>query len=224
MTTKGDTISRIRNSVKAINQDAFITDRYIYALVLKYGKLFIKRLDDSMKLGKYRSLFETIPSMELEEVSTIEACCADIKTCCTVRRTKDKLPDSFEGAMGPILRTVSSIDGSQLLFPTYPSIYARMTNSTNFKYNKNLYYWIKDGRLVSPSVEWEAITIEGLWVDSIEMYKCDGDPCLAKQDEPTAIPEFLFADIEKSVITELLGIAQIPQEPQQADNISKFKN
>lgn len=224
MTTKGDTISRIRNSVKAINQDAFVTDRYIYALVLKHAKLFIKRMDDSMKLGKYRSLFETIPGFELEEVSTIQACCAEIKTCCTVRRTKERLPQSFEGAMGPILRTVSSIDGSQLLIPTYPAIYARMSNSTNFKYNKNLYYWVEDGYLISPSVEWEAINVEGLWVDSIEMYKCDGDPCLTKQEEPTAIPEFLFSDIEKFVVADLLQQAQIPQEPAQSDNISKYKN
>jgi len=223
--TKGDSISRIRRSIKATTQEAFVTDRYIYSVLLKYAKLFVKRMDDSMKLGKYQSLFEPIPCFEMIEVSTVEACCIDIKTCDTIRRSKYKLPDTFEGAMGPILGAVSSIDGSQLLVRTYPPIYTRMTNTTTFKYNKTLYYWVFDGYLWSPSIEWDAVTVEGLWIDSIEMYKpCPDDVCIVRQDEPTHIPEYLMPDIEQQVRNEILTLIQIPQEPQIADNINKLKN
>lgn len=222
--TKGDSISRIRKSVKATTQEAFVTDRYIYSVLLKYAKLFIKRMDDSWRLGKYQSLFETIPCMEMIEVSKIEACCVDIKTCNTVRRSKEKLPSTFEGSTGPILRTVSSIDGSQLLFRTYPSTYTRMANTTNFKYNKALYYWILNGYLYSPSIGWDGISIEGLWTDSIEMFKCDPECCISKQDEPTNIPEYLMPDIEQQVRNEIFALLQIPQEPQIADNVNKLKN
>jgi len=222
--TKGETISRIRNSVKAISQEAFVTDRYIYSVVLKYAKLFIKRLDDTMKMARYQSLFDTIPCFDMIAVSTIEACCVEIKTCCTVQRSKDRLPPTFEGGMGPILRTVSSIDGSQVLRRTYPSIYVEMANTPNFRYNKTLYYWILDGYIYSPSIEWEGLSVEGLFQDSLTMYKCAPDCCLAKQDEATNIPDFLLSEIEQQVRNEILTLLQIPADPQVADGISKFKN
>lgn len=221
---KGDTISRLRDAVKATNQDAFITDRFIYSLALKYAKLYIKREDDKMKLGKYRGLFETIPCMELEEVSTIDPCCAEILTCCTIRRTKQPLPPLIEGSFGVMFGLISSIDGSKIFKQTIPSVYVRMLNTTSFRYNKELYYWYDGGYLYFPNIEWDAVSVEGLWEDGIQMFLCDGDKCLAKQNEPTAIPEFLFPEIENNVKQELLTLIQIPKEPAVSDNQSKFKN
>lgn len=223
-TTKGDTISRVRESVKAVSQDAFITDRYLYSLILKHAKLYIKREDDKMKLVKYDGLFETIPCMPLEEVSTIDPCCMEILTCCTVRRTKDKVPPVIEGSFGAMFGLITSIDGSQVLKQTMSSTYARMVKTTTFKYNKEKYYWYTDGYLYFPNIEWDAVSVQGLWEDGIEMFKCDGDKCLAKQDEKTSIPEFLFAEIENNVKQELLTMIQIPKEPAVSDNQSKLKN
>ena len=37
-TTIGDVISRMRTQIKAVRQDAFLTDRAIYAFILKHAK------------------------------------------------------------------------------------------------------------------------------------------------------------------------------------------
>lgn len=224
MTTKGDTISRLRNMVKAANQDAFITDRYLYSMALKYAKLFIQRLDSANKLARYRNIFEPFPCVDLIEVSLTEACCSNIKTCCTVMRTKDKLPALLEGSFGPLLRLITSIDGSQIIQLTYPDQYVRMTNTTNFKYNKSHYCWFLDGYLYFPDILWEGVTVHGLWEDSVNLYKCCGDPCIKKQDENTNIPEFMFVDIEAAVKNDLLTELQIPKEVAASDNQSKLKN
>lgn len=223
-TKKGETISRLRDAVKGASQDAFLTDRFIYSLALKYAKLYIKREDDKMMLAKYKGLFETIPCMELEEVSTIDPCCAEILTCCTVRRTKERVPPLIEGSFGAIFGLISSIDGSQILNQTYSSTYTRMTKSTSFKYNKELYYFFDDGYLYFPNIEWDAVAVEGLWEDGIQMFLCDGDKCLPKQDEQTSIPEFLFAEIENNVKQELLTMMQIPKQTAVSDNQSTLKN
>ncbi len=157
---KGDTISRLRESVKAVNQDAFLTDRYLYSVALKYAKLYIKREDDKMRLAKYQGLFETIPCMELEEVSSIDPCCGHLITCCTIRKTKEKLPPLIEGTFGVILGVVSSIDGSQEVLRTFSSTYTRMLNTSNFKYNKTLYYWYEGGYLYFPNIDWETVSVE----------------------------------------------------------------
>jgi hypothetical protein len=149
-TTIGDTISRVRNIVKGVKEDAFLTDRFIYSLILKYAKLYIRRQDNENKIMRFQSLFEPLPCVELVEVDKIEACCSGIKSKCIIMRTKDRLPTVLEGSFGPLFRTISSIDGSEVIYKTYPSIFTNMTNSTSFKYNKTKYYWYLDGYPLFP--------------------------------------------------------------------------
>jgi len=110
MTTIGESISRVRNLVKAAKQDAFMTDRFIYSLIVKYAKLLIKRQDALNVRLKFASLFRTLPCVELIETDRVEACCGTLPDTCKVMRTKEKIPAPFEGAYGAFIRTVSSIE------------------------------------------------------------------------------------------------------------------
>lgn len=208
MTTIGDTVSRVRNIIKAVKEDAFLTDRFLYALILKYAKLYIRRQDNENKIMRFQSLFEPLPCVELVEVDKIEACCSGIKSKCIIMRTKDRLPTVLEGAFGPLFRSVSSIDGSVQIYKTYPATYTEMTNTTTFKYNTKKYYWYLDGYLYFPNMLWESVRIEGLWEGSIAYLKCDGDVCKGRQEDATHIPEYLFAEIEQAVLKDLgIGIS-----------------
>jgi len=208
MSTKiGYTVSRVRNTLKAVKEDAFLTDRFIYSVVSKYAKLYIKRQDNLNKLLRFKSFFRTLPCVPLIEVDKIEACCAGIKSGCTIMRTKDKLPSPFEGPYGPMFRTVSSIDGSQEIIQTEPGTYTSMTKTTTFKYNKNKYYWYLDGYMYFPNIEWDAVKIEGIWEDSIEERDC-----ILRQDQESNIPDDLFAEIEQQVLQELTMSIQIPAD------------
>jgi len=217
-----DTISRLRNVVKGTKQDAFLTDRFLYALAIKYAKLYLKRLDDQNKIMRFQSLFVTLPCVELEEVDKVAACCSGIKSGCIIKRTIEPLPDVFEGTYGPLFRTISSIDGSFICTKTNPATFTDIANSTSYKYNKDVYYWFLEGRLYFPNIEWDAVKVELLPENSIEQYLCCGAPCKLAQEEQTHIPEYLFAEIEKNVKDDLLNIIQIPKEAP-ADNISALK-
>ena len=48
MTTIGESISRVRNALKAVKEDAFLTDRQIYFVISKYGKTLLKREDNNL--------------------------------------------------------------------------------------------------------------------------------------------------------------------------------
>jgi len=206
-TTIGYTVSRVRNTLKAVKEDAFLTDRFIYSVVSKFAKLFIKRQDNINKLLRFKSFFKPLPCVELIEVDKIEACCAGIKSGCTIMRTKDKLPSPFEGPFGPMFRTVSSIDGSKEIYQTEPGTYTSMTKTTTFKYNKNKYYWYLDGYMYFPNIEWDAVRIEGIWEDSTEERDC-----ILRQDQESNIPDDLFAEIEQQVLNELTMSLQIPAD------------
>ena len=115
MTTIGEAISRVRNTLKAVKEDAFLTDRNIYFSILKYGKTLLKREDNQYRLMKISSLFSVLPYLELIDVDKVDAGCVGVYSECYFKRTKDKIPQMFEGAFGPVIRTASSIDSSTLL-------------------------------------------------------------------------------------------------------------
>ena len=112
MRTKGEVVNSLKNIIKANKQEAFLTDRFIYNLFIKYAKLLIRRQDSSNKLMKFNPIFQTIDYIELIEVDKVQASCAGIKSNKTIKRTKDRLPDFFEGYWGALIRAVTSIDAS----------------------------------------------------------------------------------------------------------------
>jgi len=213
MTTIGEAISRVRTALKAVKEDPFLTDRNIYFSIIKYGKSLLKREDNQNKLMKISSLFSYLPYMELIDVDKVEAGCVGVYSECYFKRTKDKLPDVFTGAFGPIFRTVSSIDGTIKVFRTEPGTFALMTRTTNFKYNKRKYFWFQNGYLYLPNVEWDAIKIEAIFEGSTGDFQCNPeDQCVAKQNQNLALPEYLFSEIEQFVIQELAMTLKVPTD------------
>ena len=213
MTTIGEVISRVRNQVKAETQDAFVTDRYIYSLILKYAQLFMRRQDSANKLMKFNAIWKLLPFIELIEVDKVEAQCTGIASGCTIKRTLHRLPNMIEGYWGPLIRTVSSIDGSIELQPTQPGTYVSMTKTTSFKYNKRKYFWYLDGYLYLPNVEWDAIRLEGVFDDDISEWLCDSsDKCKARYEQELYIPDALLAEIENQVLTVMINGIRIPSD------------
>jgi hypothetical protein len=213
MTTIGEVVSRIRLAIKAENEDAFITDRYLYSLILKYGQLLMRRQDHANKLMKFNSVWQSLPFVELIDVDKIEAKCAGIQSGCTIKRTKEKLPTFMEGYWGPLIRTVSSIDTSIEVQPTNPGTYTSMTKTTSHKYNKTKYFWWLNDYIYIPNVEWDAIKLEGIFEGDISGWSCDlDDDCIPRYKQRIYIPEFLYAEIETQVLNQLMNSMKTPSE------------
>ena len=167
MTTIGQVVSRVRESIKAEVQDSFVTDRYLYSLIIKYGQLLMRRQDNANKLMKFNSVWQTLDFVDLIDVDKIESDCCGIKSDCTIKRTRLKLPAFLEGYWGLLIRTVSSIDGSIECQPTSPGSYTSMTKTTSHKYNKTIYFWWLNDYIYMPNVDWEAFKLEGIFEGDI---------------------------------------------------------
>jgi hypothetical protein len=222
-TTVRDSISRVRNVLKAVKEDPFLTDRFIYSQIMKYAKTLIKRDDQMNSIYKYTSLFKEIPCVELIDVDRVEACCTGIRTGCTFKRTKDKLPTLSDWDSGPVIKAVTSLDYSKEAVQTQPTIFTDLTKGSGFKYNKNKYYWYLDGHIYLPNVEWEAIRIQAIFDDDISSSLCNvdcEDACISEQDREFAIPEHLFSEVEQMVLQQILTAGQIPPDgPDDSQNI-----
>ena len=210
MTTIGETISRVRNTLKAVKEDAFLTDRIIYSSLLKYAQTLIKREDNQFRLMKISSLFRVLPYIELIDVDKVEAGCLGIYSGCYFKRSKEKIPGILNGMFGPIIRTTSSIDGTIEMFRTDPGTWVSMTRTTTWKYNRNFYFWYLDGYIYCPNVDWEAIRMEAIFEGTLET--CNTKECETRQNEPFSLPEYLFSEVEQFVIKELTMTISIPTD------------
>lgn len=215
-TTIGDFVSRVRNQIKSVNQDAFITDRLIYSIGLKHAAWLLKREDRTYKLMRFSSVIDSLDYVELTEVDQIEAHCTGLKSECTIKRSKDKLPIFMEGYWGPLIRVITSIDNSQRIEPTTPSNYVKIANSKNFKYNKTLYYWFISDYFYFPNIDWDAVRIEAICQEDISKYKCQDckeDKCLVRQDQPFNVPNYLLGELEQNVLKDMGMRMQYPTDP-----------
>jgi hypothetical protein len=211
MTTIGEAVSRVRNTLKAVKEDPFLTDRVIYSSLIKYGQTLLKREDNQFKLMKISSIFQVLPYLELIDVDKVEAGCYGVYSGCYFKRTKEKLPTILEGTFGPIIRTVSSIDGTIEMFRTDPGTWVSMTKTTTFKYNTRKYFWYLDGYLYSPNIDWEALRMEAIFQGVTD--PCDEkEQCEIAQNKLLTIPEYLFSEVEQFVIKELSMSLSVPSD------------
>jgi hypothetical protein len=212
-TTIGNIISRVRTQVKGVKQDPLLTDRVVYSFILKHAKWLLKREDSKNTLLGYSGIAQTLDFVELIEVDKVEASCTGLSSDCKIKRTKEKMPIFMQGYYGPLIRSVSSLDGSQELNPTNPSTYLAMSKSKNFKYNKTKYYWYLNDYLYFPDLQWDAVRIEGIFEDDIVSFICsDKEECRLKSDLPFNVPDYLHAELESNVFKDLAGMMQIPAD------------
>ena len=212
MSNIGEAISRVRNVLKAVKKDPFITDRFIFSMIMKHAQFLMRQQDTLNQLLKFQSFFKTLPCIDLIEVDKIEACC-EVTSGVTIRRTKDKIPTLLEAVFGPLFRSVTSIDGSEEFYRIEPSQYKTINKTSGAKYNKKKYYWYLNDYLYFPNVSWDAVLVEGIFEDDISGFTCEEDKCKPRQDQNFQIPDYLFAQIEQNVIKEMTLSAQIPQDP-----------
>lgn len=214
--TIGESVSRVRNVLKSVKEDPFITDRFIYSIIIKYAKTLIKRDSKLENFFKNESLFKELPCVELIDVDKVDACCTSIKTKCFFKRSKDKLPKIQSITSGPIIKSVSTLDYSERAVRTQPQLYTNLTNTSGFKYNNKKYYWIVNDYLYIPNVEWEAIRIQAMFDEDINSEICslgeDANNCTPEQDRELAIPEHLFSEIEQMVLNEILTAGRVPSD------------
>ena len=215
-TTIGEVVSRVRNQIKAVRQDAFLTDRFIYSIVSKHAKWLMKREDSKNNLLRFNSIMQTLDKVELIEIDRIEAGCINLSTNIKIMRTKNTIPVFMQGYWGPLIRQITSVDGQIDFQPIAPTQYAIISQSKNFKYNKTYYYWYLNDNLYFPNIQWQYVRIEGVFEDDIAAYKCsdckNNYNCVVRQDQTFSVPDYLFGEIETNVLKDLSVMVQFPTD------------
>jgi hypothetical protein len=227
----GDITSRIRGLIKAVRQDSFLTDRQIYSIFKKHAAMSIKRLDEKKRLTAFASIFETLDFVKLKVIDKVEAsaCGVGPKSYATMSVTCLPIPVFTEGIYGPMIRSITSLDGSEILKLTTPDEYNYIANSKNFKYNTLKYCWYINDRIYFPNLEtedglpWPAVRMEAMVEEDISAFKCDYDQkCKPRQCHSLNIPDFIVAEIEGAVLKDLTFMLQAPEDDKH-DNVNQLR-
>lgn len=217
----GDVTNQIRNLLKANKQSSFLTDREIYLLFKKHSAVLMRRLDERGKLTAFSSVFETLDYVELCEVDKAEASECDIvpKSYATFRKTKQQMPMFTEGVFGPMVNSITSIDGATIYkLIRNGDIYNMAMKTSTAKYNKTAYCWYLNDRLYFPNTNAPAVRIEGIFEDDISAFKCCyEDRCKRRQDQSLNVPDFILSEAISMLLKEFMGTQA---NPALADNLN----
>ncbi len=205
-TTIRQYISEVRGDLKMNNADNRLADRHIYLQMLRVRPLLLKQ--SKQWLMGVTEIFQTIPD-------TVEAC--GIKTNCTIKRSKEKLPEILEDYQGPIIKLLTSIDGYDRLRYITASSYIRKREKKTFKYDKTLYFWFKNGYLYFPNVEWDKVSIEAYllqdYVDPCNEEEVRLSLCKDYQENLFRLPDALQSPLVALTIERLIKTySQLPQD------------
>lgn len=213
ITTIGEIVSRVKRPLKANVLDAFVTDRYVYSLLMKHGRMMIRRQDAGNKVMSFEPIFQPLEIVQLIDVDKVQAHCIGLSSDCEIKRTERRLPEILEGYNGPLIREITSLDGSERFEKTTPTNYLSLTRQKNFKYNKKRYFWFLDGHLFFPNLDWEVVSLVAAFENDVTKYSCNcTDYCVPKQDQRFFIPEYMHSDLEKLVKQDFATELQIPSD------------
>src|SRR5688572_20690325 len=149
MSTNRSIINTFRKMIQERTADSTYTNRDLYNVLMPHARWLIKREIHSGRIYNNNSFFQTLGCVPVDEVSTIDPCCP-VKVNCKIYRTRDKLPETWIDSNGPVLRSVTSVDGSTDFFMISPTNWQNKKNDPYQKQSSLKYVFPGDGYLWFP--------------------------------------------------------------------------
>lgn len=227
--TKRQAIESFRQQLKERNADSNFTNQFLYNELLKQAKWLIKREVSGGRIYTNNSFFQSLRCIEVIEVPAIDNCCP-VPTNCITYRTKNKLPEAWIDNSGPILKSITSVDGSTEFFYTSSSTWLSKKNDPYQKMGKVKYAFFADNYLWFPIHNPHRISIEGYFIDEVrELDECNEcqdkkGECIRFLDTPFMLPGWLEAEMFAKALQQMMQATMRLQEDEQIDKNPNRKN
>lgn len=178
--TNEELVSRIVNSIKALNKDEHISRRYILRTARNKAKFFMSQKLRDISLFREDNLFTSINCFELKPDEIVRCNVVEFRRCHSLMKSKCKLPDLIYSKYGNSIDSIVTIDGMTEFLPIDLTQYRLNQKRQYSNFVKQNYFYIQDGYLYLPDCEIEAvdivlITTEPELVDEISTCNCNKD-------------------------------------------------
>jgi hypothetical protein len=225
MSTIRQITDSLRNKLRERNADTDYTNQFLYQTAIEHAKWLIKREISAGRIYKNVTFFQTLSCQSVIETSTIDNCCP-IKTDCKIYRTKDKLPEVWIDADGPILKNITSVDGTTDFQTTTPTTWQSKRNDPYNRLSKQKYSFYSDGYLWFPENNPHKVNILGFFTEDIShLNGCsDNEECVRYMDTKFLVPDWILAECIAKSIELLVGVTSKLQNDNQIDKNDTRKN
>jgi hypothetical protein len=225
MSTKRQLIESLRKKIQERNADSNFTNKDLYQTLLEQTKWLIKREINSGRIYKNVAFFQTLFCQDVIEVPTIDPCCP-VKTNCKIYRTKCKIPDFWIDEDGPIMKSITSVDGTTYFEMTTPTTWQSKRIDPYNRKSKQMYAFYSDGYFWFPEHNPHKINILGFWTDDVsDRNGCaENPPCVRFLDTKFTIPDWLEGELIAKSLEILAGVTKRLPEDEQIDKNTTRKN
>lgn len=226
--TNREAINQFRREVNERNADSTFTNKDLYTVLMKQAPWLISREAEAGRILTNQSLFQTLRARDVVEVSAVPSCLS-IRTNCKIYRTKHKVPEMWTDNSGPIIRRVTSIDGSTSFFPITILSWEDIQKDPYEQYSDVKYVFFSDGYFWFPKYNPNKANFECYFKNDIslvneECSECDSEKdCVKFLDTEFKVPEKLLAELFSYALKELLPSKQM-QDDNQIDKNPTRKN
>lgn len=211
--TNGELVSRVVNDLKAYTKDSHVSKRWIINIAKnKAAWLLAQRLGDKTVV-KEDNLYTTLKCFELCEDNIIDCNIVEFKSCKSLMKSTEKLPEMVYSRLGPAISSVVSLDG-KVYHPTSLKRYD-VEKNRNTVGKKRLYY-VSDGYLYLPDSTTEVVNITLMALDKSEVDKVSGcsdcDECESYWDKEFVVSDKLIEYVIIDTIKEAASTLGIPED------------
>lgn len=226
MTTIGEVVSRIRNSIKEVSDDSVFSNRYLWNVYETALKQLIKQESHSGNIYTQSDVWVPI-CIEMEPVDSIYCNCFCLPNNVTVYRSTRKLPRFLESNDGIVYRWLATPDLSRTFVIVSPAQYQWRAK---FKYKRESYAFIHDGYLYTPDKEFPLLSLAAFFTEDISSFVCGSTQkntteetkyssdqgsttdCATRLSAKVQIPDYLERAAIELVRAEVLPATQLKQD------------
>lgn len=209
--TIGEIVQRVISLYsKGVSTDECrLTPRHVYSKMLTArSKLLILKHNKKQKLSMWD--YQSLECIKLIKAKRHECSCIDFG--CDILRSECKIPQPIVGLYGPLIHSVTSIDGSVVFSE---NLWGTQKYSSGNKYtsNKPFYMWKNGYIYIAGLNKLGAITIVGVFEDPIKVDNfsctvCDKDDvldlCASPLDKEFPIEDSLLDTLIELCVQELV--------------------
>ncbi len=210
-------VARINGKMRANNIDDWFSPKYLLYLAIDVTGDFLRKQSDRARLLRETEGWAEIENIPMTPVPVSE-CGLDTTLCTKLMRSKDKLPETFTGVFGNIIKHVASLNFGTIYEPVTPKDWKNI-QKRQFKGGTLYYFWI-NGYLYIPNSK-----VENIRVDAFFKYKweaeamnqkncpdCTKNKCIKPLDSDFVCPENLINDVINQTFIQVAESYKLPQD------------
>lgn len=203
-------VSRVGNSLRAINKDAHISRRYILKVGRNKSKFLISQKLRDRTLYKESNIVSYIECFELQPITTFDCGIVEFKNCKNLMKSTKKLPELIYSRYGSSIVEVTSIDGEVEFSRTTPRKYRNDSKRIHTKYLTTKFFYEKDSYLYLPDSRVEMvgvglITLETEKLEAVSACNESGDCAISIWDREFIVSDKLDEVVISETVKEIAG-------------------